>query len=106
MSIEVEVSLRIPNLKVRTLDENGYPIDHANVRFKRIVAVPAVPKPGERLQLATSSGMVLEASVVRADWHEENARFVVSCQYGKRSISPGEHEALVSDPDWRMAPLI
>ena len=44
MAQEIEVSLRIPNMKVRTLDENGYPIDHSTIRFKRIVQVPAIPK--------------------------------------------------------------
>ena len=35
----IEVNLRIPNMKVRTLDENGYPIDHSTIRFKKIMQV-------------------------------------------------------------------
>ena len=104
--MDVEVSLRIPNMKVRTLDENGYPIDHSSVRFKKRVTVPAIPKPGESLQLATRSGRTLAATVTRADWEEERGLFVVSCQVANRSISTDEHGALMSDPDWQMKPLI
>jgi len=106
MSKEVEVSLRIPNMKVRALDGQGYPIDHSSVRFRKVVSVPAIPKPGESLQLTTVSGRTLESIVVRADWNEERARFVVACQYANRSISPDEYAALANDPDWQMTPLI
>jgi hypothetical protein len=56
MSREVEVSLRVPNMKVRALDENGYPIDHANVRFRKMIQVPSIPKPDDTLELTTRSG--------------------------------------------------
>jgi hypothetical protein len=106
MPTAVEVSLRVPNMKVRALDEHGFPIDHATVRFKKIVELPSIPKPGEPLQLTTASGTVLKSSVVRADWHEERGLFVVACQYASRSISQEDYAALVQDPDWRMTPLI
>jgi hypothetical protein len=105
MPMEVEVSLRVPNMKVRALDENGYPIDHANVRFKKLVTVPSVPKPGETLSLS-SSDKTFSAKVVRADWNEERGLFVVACQYGNRSISADEYGAIVGDPQWQMKPLI
>jgi hypothetical protein len=104
--MDVEVSLRIPNMKVRALDENGYPIDHSGVRFKKMLTVPAMPKPGESLELTTQAGKPFEAKVVRADWEEERGLFVVSCQYANRSITSEEHAALISDPDWQMKPLI
>ena len=88
MSREVEVSLRVPNMKVRALDENGYPIDHSAVRFKKMIQVPTIPKADETLELSTSSGRTFAARVTRADWHEGRGLFVVSCQYGNRSISP------------------
>ena len=103
--MEVEVSLRVPNMKVRALDENGYPIDHANVRFKKLVTVPSVPKPGETLSL-TSSDKTFSAKVVRADWNEDRGLFVVACQYGNRSITADEYGAIVDDPQWEMKPLI
>lgn len=106
MPKEVEVSLRIPNMKVRALDEHGYPIDHGSVRFKKIVLVPAIPKPGDSLQLTTASGRMLQSTVVRADWNEEKGLFVVACQYANRSIAAEEYDALVNDPDWQMTPLI
>jgi hypothetical protein len=105
MPMEVEVSLRVPNMKVRALDENGYPIDHANIRFKKLVTVPSVPKPGETLSL-TSSAKTFSAKVVRADWNEERGLFVVACQFGNRSITADEYGAIVDDPRWEMKPLI
>jgi hypothetical protein len=102
----VEVSLRVPNMKVRALDENGYPIEHSAVRFKRLVSVATIPKPGDSLPLATRSGRTLESTVVRSDWNEEAARFIVACQYANRSISAEDYAALINDPDWEMKPLI
>ena len=58
-------------MKVRALDENGYPIDHSSVRFRKVIEVPAIPKAEEPLELSTSSGRVLPARVVRADWNED-----------------------------------
>ena len=104
--MDVEVSLRIPNMKVRALDEHGYPIDNSSVRFKKRLTVPSLPKPGESLQLTTHSGSPFEAKVVRADWSEDRSLFVVSCQFANRSIQSDEYAALVNDPDWQMKPLI
>ena len=106
MSQQVEVSLRIPNMKVRALDEAGYPIDHSAVRFKKLVLVPAIPKSGDSLQLTTGSGRMLESTVQRADWSEDRELFVVACQYSKRSISSDEYHALEDDPEWQMRPLL
>lgn len=104
--MQVEISLRVPNMKVRALDENGYPIDHSMVRFRRMLEVPKVPKPGDMLDLATHAGTVVRARVVRSDWHEGRDLFVVACQYNNRSITAEEYGALVSDPAWVLKPLI
>ena len=93
-------------MKVRALDEHGYPIDNSSVRFKKLIPVPSLPKPGESLQLTTRSGQPFEAKVVRADWSEDRSLFVVSCQFANRSIQADEYAALVNDPDWQMKPLI
>ena len=106
MPMDVEISLRVPNMKVRALDENGFPIDHSAVRFKKIMTVPKIPKPDELLELTTSSGRTFEAKVTRADWNERRGLFVLSCQFGNRSISPEEYGALTSDPAWELKPLI
>jgi hypothetical protein len=106
MSIVVEVRLRIPNIKNRALDENGYPIDHSSMRFTKLINVPTIPKPGVMLDLTTSSGKSFECEVTRADWHEERALFVLSCKYSSRSIPADEYTALVNDSDWRMKPLL
>jgi len=106
MAHEIELSLRIPNMKVRAMDEHGYPIDHSTVRFRRTAVVASIPKPGEVCPLTIASGHLLPSTVVRADWHDARGLFVVACQYANRSISPDEYQALVTDPDWQMTPLI
>jgi hypothetical protein len=105
MSQQVEINLRIPNMKVRTLDASGYPVDHSAIRFRKVVEVPTIPKPGEILRVSASDRM-LEATVVRADWNEDRGMFVVACQYSTRSITTEDHAALVADPQWTMTPLI
>jgi hypothetical protein len=106
MAKQVEVRLRVPNMKVRALDENGYPIDHSSVRFRKVIEVPAIPKAEEMLDLQTSSGRALPARVVRADWNEGRGLFVLSCQYANRSITLEEYRALADDPDWRLKHLL
>jgi hypothetical protein len=106
MSREVEVSLRVPNMKIRALDENGYPIDHANVRFRKMIEVPSIPKPDQPIELTTRSGTTIAARVVRADWIESRELFVLSCQYANRSITAEEYGALSEDPEWELKPLI
>ena len=106
MSIEVEVNLRIPRVKVPVLDEKGYPIDNGTVRFTKLIQVPSIPKPGDNLSLTTRSGGTFASKVVRADWNEGRNLFVVACQYANRSITADEYAALIQDPDWEMKPLI
>ncbi len=106
MPMEVEVSLRVPNMKIRALDEHGYPIDHSAVRFRKLMDVPSIPKPGDSLSLTTRTGGPFASRVVRADWNEGKNLFVVSCQYANRSITQEEYGALIQDPDWEMKPLI
>ena len=104
--MEVEVSLRLPNMKVRAKDEHGYPIDHSLVRFKKLIDVPSVPKAGATLELTTATGSPFNCTVVRSDWDESAGRFVLACQNAKRSITPEEYAAIVNDPAWEMKPLI
>ena len=93
-------------MQVRALDEDGYPIDHSSVRFKKLVTVPAIPKRGDSLQLTTGSGRTLESTVQRTDWDEGRGLFVVASRYSNRSISADDYDALRNDPDWQMKPLI
>jgi hypothetical protein len=106
MSKPIEVRLRIPkNSKQPLLDDGGYPLDTANIRFRKAMTVAAIPKRGESIAVV-AGGLTLPATVVRADWNEADGRFVVACQYAQRSISVEEQNALVADPEWSMAPLI
>jgi hypothetical protein len=105
-SIEVEVNLRIPRMKVPSLDERGYPIDNSLIRFTKRITVPAIPKPGEMLHLTKSDGSTFECEVTRADWHDDRALFILGCKYAKRSISPEECTALLHAPEWQVKPLL
>jgi hypothetical protein len=106
MSIEVEINLRIPRVKVPVLDQNGYPIDNGSVRFTKKITVPAIPKPGVMLQMTTSSGKSFACEVTRADWIDDRELFVLSCKYANRSIPADECAALFNDADWRVKPLL
>ena len=106
MSKPIDVRLRIPkNSKVPLLDDAGYPLDTASVRFRKQMTVPAIPKAGEPISLAAGP-LTLPATVVRADWSENEGKFVVACQYSQRSISVDEQNALVADPEWSMVSLL
>ena len=105
--MEVEVNMRVPSLTVRSPGERDTRIDNAAVRFTRRTSVPAIPKPGDSLVLTMNKGeTTFECTVTRAEWHEEKALFVVSCSYSKRSVSMEMYNALVSDTDWTMKPLL
>jgi hypothetical protein len=106
LAIDVEVNLRIPRVKNPQLDENGYPIDHSTIRFIKQISVPAIPKPGERLELTTRAGTSFQGEVLRADWSDDRSLFVLSCKYANRSIPPEECEALFNDPEWHIRPLL
>ena len=93
-------------MKQRVLDENGYPIDHSAFRFRKTMEVERIPKPEEPLELATESGKLIAARVVRSDWNEGLGRFVVSCQYANRSITAEEYGALAQDPTWQLKHLL
>jgi hypothetical protein len=105
-SIEVEVNLRIPRMKVPSLDEKGYPIDNSMIRFTKMITVPAIPKPGAMLQLTRSDGGTFDCEVTRADWNDDRALFILACKYSKRSISAEECAALLSDAEWQVKPLL
>jgi hypothetical protein len=105
--IDVEINLRIPRLTIRSANAPDKVIDNSVVRFTRLAQVPAIPKAGDPLQLAARvAGDVIDCVVTRADWSEDKERFIVSCNYSKKSIAAADYEGLVADPDWTMKPLI
>jgi hypothetical protein len=91
-------------MKHRAKDAKGYPIDHQSMRFRRMIDVPGVPKPDDVLELATQSGQVIPAIVLRTDWSEHSV--VVSCRFARQSISVTEYYALSDDPGWELKHLL
>jgi hypothetical protein len=103
----VEISLRIPSLRVRREDTDSLEtINNSDIRFSKQIEVDTIPKPGVVLTMAISSGETFECDVVRSDWHHEKNMFVVACRYSKRSVSPAEYHALMNASDWRVRALM
>jgi hypothetical protein len=93
-------------MKERAKDATGYPIDHNEMRFRKIIELQNRPAAGDRVPLTTRSGRVLHASVVRVDLDEARAVLVLSCQYAERRITPDDYTALATDPDWQLKHLL
>ena len=96
--MRAEVRLRVPNMKNRVKNAEGYPIDHSEMRFRKVVEIPTFPRVGEMLSLETRSGRILQASIGRVDLDEARQLFVLSCQYAARIITPEDYGALADDP--------
>jgi len=103
--IDVEVNMKIPRVTIRAAGQADRIVDNSTVRFTTQIKVPAIPKQGASLQLATRDGGPFECTVTRSDWSEEKSLFIVSCSYAKRSMSADEYGALVADSDWTMKQL-
>ena len=107
MSQTVEISLRIPSLRVRREDTDALEtINNSDVRFCKHIEVQTIPKPGTTLTMEISSGETFLCEVVRSDWHHDKNLFVISCRYSKRSISAVEHQALMNSSDWQVRALM
>ena len=103
----VEISLRIPSLRVRREGKEAMEtVANSDVRFSKRVELEAIPKPGDVLTMGISSGATFECDVLRSDWHDEKNMFVVACRYSKRSIAPAEYQALLDSSDWQVRPLL
>jgi hypothetical protein len=104
--MRAEVRLRVPNMKVRAMDPKGNPIDHYSMRFRRVIDIPRFPHVGDTVELPTSAGRTLQATVVHAELDEPRRLFVLSCQYAQRAISPADYAALSDDPAWELKHLL
>ena len=104
--MRAEVRLRVPNMKNRVKNAEGYPIDHAEMRFRKIIEVAEMPHAGDRLALSTVGGRLLHASIVRVDLDEGRQLFILSCQYAERVITSDDYSALSDDPDWQLKHLL
>jgi hypothetical protein len=105
-NIEMEVNLRIPNPKIRALNDQGYPIDYASVRFIKRIVVPAIPKTGTIIPLDLAAGTTLQAEVLGTAWSEEKSVLILYCKYAERSIPQDKAVALAADGEWQMKPLL
>jgi hypothetical protein len=107
MAQTVEISLRIPSLRIRREDTDALEtINNSDIRFSKQIEVDAIPKPGVVLTMAISSGETFQCDVVRSDWHHTKNMFVVACRYSKRSVSPAEYHALMNSSDWQVRALM
>ena len=107
MAQTVEISLRIPSLRVRKEGTDvAETIANGDVRFSTQVDLESVPKPGTILKLPVGTGEPFECEVVRSDWSDDKNKFVVACRYSKRSISHADYQALMHAPGWEVRTLI
>jgi hypothetical protein len=104
-NIEMEVNLRIPNPKVRALNEQGYPIDYGSVRFLKRISVPSIPATGTVMPLTTASGTIVQAEILGTAWSEEKSVLILFCKYAERSIPQDTAAALAADGEWQMKQL-
>ncbi len=104
--MRAEVRLRVPNMKVRALDLNGYPIDHSSMRFRKVIEIPGFPHAGDSLVLTTAAGRLLQATVMSVELDEPRGLFVLSCHYAGRSITADDYAALSDDPEWELKHLL
>ena len=105
MSLQIEIVLRVPNIKNRARDEHGYPIDNSTVRFITHTTVDKVPKVGESVRLSTQGNYEFDGSVTRVLWHDESDMFKVYCQFGQPRITESLYHAILADKDWERIPL-
>jgi hypothetical protein len=108
MTHTLEISLRIPSLRIRGREgtEGTETIANGDVRFIKHVDLDKVPKPGDVLTMVVDSGGSFQCEVIRSDWHHEKNMFVIACRYSKRSISEPEYRALLDASDWQMKALL
>ena len=104
----LEISLRIPSLRVRGREGKKGPetITNSDVRFITQIELEKIPKAGDVLTMVVGSGGSFQCEVVRSDWHHEKNMFVTACRYSKRSISEAEYQALLDASDWQMRTLL
>jgi hypothetical protein len=103
----VEISLRIPSLRVRREDTDALEtINNSDVRFCKHIEIDSIPKPGAVLTMAVSAGENFECEVLRSDWHHGKNMFVIACRYSKRSVSTADYHALMNSSDWQVRALI
>ena len=86
MSIQVEVNLKIRGLTLKTTDQPDQAINNADIRFTKFMRVPAIPKVGSPLDVTITPGVILHCEVMRADWEEARALFIVSCRDRKSVV--------------------
>ena len=103
----VEISLRIPSLRVRKEETDTLEtINNSDIRFSKQIEVDSIPKAGVVLTMGISSGETFQCDVVRSDWHHTKNMFVIACRYSKRSVSPAEYHALMNSTDWQVRALM
>jgi hypothetical protein len=103
----VEISLRIPSLRVRREGtDTPETINNSDVRFCKHIEIESIPKPGKVLTMVIGSDGSFECEVLRSDWHHDKNMFVIACRYSKRSVSAAEYHALMNSSDWSVRSLI
>ncbi len=107
MTHTLEISLRIPSLRVRRREgKDGRRPSPTATSGSSSTSSSTVPKSGDMLTMTVGSGGTFQCEVVRSDWHDDKNMFVTACRYSKRSISEAEYQALINASDWQVRALL
>ncbi len=107
MTHTLEISLRIPSLRVRREGQEALEtIVNTDIRFTKQIELDAVPKVGDVLTMTVGSGGTFQCEVVRSDWRDDKNMFVAACRYSRRTIPEREYQALKNAPDWHERGLL
>ena len=104
--MEVEINWRIPAVRNPITGADGWPINNADIRFIKRTEFAQLPKPGDLVHLTARPDQVFQSVVIRSDWHEEKALFVVACRYSLMSILRSHYLSLMADSEWVRGPLL
>jgi hypothetical protein len=103
----VEISLRVPSLRMRANEQAEVSlVDNTDVRFTKHVELPSIPKTGDTLTMVVGDGEPFQIEVVQSDWHDDKNMFVVACRYGRRSLTPEAYRAIANASDWTAKTLL
>jgi hypothetical protein len=107
MTHTLEISLRIPSLRVRREGKEApETIANGDVRFIKQIQLEGIPKLGDVLTMTVGASGTFQCEVVRSDWHHAKNMFVAACRYSKRSILETEYQALLDASDWQVRDLL
>jgi hypothetical protein len=102
----VEISLRVPSLRIKAADDETSMINNTEVRFTKRLELPSIPRIGDVLTMSAGQGPSFLCEVVRTTWRDDENLFVVACRYARQSITADSYRAIANSSDWTSKTLL